>query len=126
MIHVSNRIAPMALVAALLVLSACAGGLPMMTPLDSGAQIARGHDLAEERCSTCHAIGPSGDSPVEAAPAWREIHDRFTGRSLNAVLSQGISHTEPRMPSFDLSDGDANALAAYLRSIQAPLRTPSR
>ena len=84
----------------------------------SAPEIARGHALAEQHCSTCHAIGPNGDSPAEAAPAFREIRDRFDAHSLNGMISQGVSFTHPRMPAFELSDQEAQSLAAYLRSVQ--------
>ena len=98
--------------------SACASLTLPPTPLERTRLIARGHDLAEQHCSSCHAIAAEGDSPAEAAPTFREVHDRFNARSLNGLLSQGISHAHPAMPGFEFNDQDARALDAYLRSVQ--------
>lgn len=106
------------LVLGLLSTSACASIGQPFAPAERASDVAHGRDLAAEHCSVCHAISASGDSPAEAAPAFREIHDRFDGVGLNAVLSQGISHSRPAMPWFNFNDQDARALAAYLRSVQ--------
>ena len=108
------------LFAGLALLPACAGldagSAPAPTRLE---QIAKGRELATEHCSTCHAIGAAGDSPAEEAPPWRDIADTFTPTTLNGLLSQGISARHPTMPAFEFSRSDAEALSAYLHSVQA-------
>jgi len=79
----------------------------------------QGHALAERMCAQCHAVGKGGSSPHSAAPAFRELSrrvdlDRFTNR-----LREGLISGHPDMPMFRFARGDARALTAYLRSVQA-------
>jgi mono/diheme cytochrome c family protein len=78
----------------------------------------RGRVLLNDYCARCHAIGKTGKSPHEAAPAFRTL-----GRSLDldefAIrLQRGLLPGHPDMPAFKFEKEDARAVAAYLRDIQ--------
>ena len=80
----------------------------------------RGEALAKEICAPCHAVGPIGESPHLAAPAFRRLEDRLDLDGLVERLRQGLLVSHPDMPMFRFSREDARALVAYLRSIQSP------
>jgi mono/diheme cytochrome c family protein len=95
-----------------------AGGAPG-APVEPGqAQIAAGQAIAERDCSTCHAIGPVGDSPFEGAPRWRDLHDRFDVGDLGESLAEGIVVGHEAMPAKAYEPADVQALIAYLRSLE--------
>jgi mono/diheme cytochrome c family protein len=79
-----------------------------------------GQRIAVRMCGDCHAAGRTGDSPHVAAPKLREIDrtvdlDKFQDR-----LREGLLGPHADMPMFRFSRDDAQALVAYLRSIQGP------
>jgi len=79
----------------------------------------RGMALAEEHCATCHAIGPSGESPNRSALPLRRISERFSLDDMQELLTSGkLFARHPQMPNLRFSWGDARALTIYLRSIQ--------
>ena len=101
--------------AALLLLAACA------TPGEDSAAApsARGAAIAEANCSSCHAIGHRGDSPLAEAPPFRRLSERFPVSDLQEALAEGISVGHPAMPHFAFAPEDIDALILYLESIQA-------
>lgn len=79
-----------------------------------------GQRLAVRLCGECHALGRTGDSPHVAAPRFREI-DRFVDLdAFRERLREGLLGSHADMPMFRFSREDAQALTAYLRSIQGP------
>jgi cytochrome c len=78
----------------------------------------RGRALLQEYCAECHAIGRSGDSPDRAALPLRALGRSFDLDRFPHLLERGISSTHPAMPQFKFSSEDAQAVTAYLRSIQ--------
>jgi mono/diheme cytochrome c family protein len=101
------------LLGAILLLSACAS---TATPEDS-ALIADGRAVAEAQCASCHSIGPYGDSPAPEAPVFRTILARYDAAALEQNLIEGIQVSHP-MPEFQFNPQGADALIAYLVSIQ--------
>src|SRR5689334_19333332 len=81
---------------------------------------ARGHEIAQTNCSSCHAIGPSGDSPFPEAPPFRTLSRNYRVDSLEEALAEGISVGHPAMPEFQFEPDDVHALVSYLQSIQEP------
>lgn len=103
-------------VAAFVLLSACAA----RSDEPSQAQMAQdGRDIAEAQCAACHAIGDYGASPVAEAPVFRTLLSRYRSDVLEEELIQGIRVAHP-MPEFQFNPQGADALIAYLRSIQQP------
>jgi cytochrome c len=79
----------------------------------------RGHELASEMCSQCHAIGKGDVSPHLAAPAFRALDRRLDLDTFVDRLREGLIGGHPDMPVFRFSREDARALARYLKSIAA-------
>lgn len=117
----------------LLVLSACApvalpetaGGAP--TPpqrspmaLADASDIARGAAFARTKCSGCHAVGPTGASPMPGAPPLREIGQRYPVRQLAEAFAEGIVTAHPAMPEFGLTRDENRSLVAYIETLQTP------
>lgn len=101
--------------AALLSLTAaCASETPV------AADLARdGRDIAEAQCAACHAVGEYGESPVAEAPTFRTVLSRYRADVLEEELIQGIQ-VNHQMPGFQFNPQGADALIAYLQTIQQP------
>jgi cytochrome c len=97
-------------------------GLMMALLSNATAQddIDRGQTLVSERCGGCHAIGRTGASPHAGAPTFRSLDDHTDLDEFMERLRQGLQSTHADMPSFRFSRADAQAVVAYLRSIQGP------
>nr|WP_321361702.1 cytochrome c [uncultured Hyphomonas sp.] len=101
--------------------------VPVATPAeeDSGkvaydSEVKVGKLIAETRCSTCHAIGPTGNSPHQDAKPFRQLSQNYPVRNLEEALAEGIVVGHPDMPVFVLSPHEIDALITYLESIQEP------
>lgn len=84
----------------------------------SPEQVRRGETLLTKNCSSCHAVGTSGDSPFAAAPTFRSLGTRYPIDSLEEALGEGIVSGHPDMPEFQFEASDVGAIIAYLKSIQ--------
>jgi cytochrome c len=104
---------PALLLAALLALPGVAAAQ------DEEALIVNGRAFAEENCARCHAVGPTGDSPLEAAPPFRRFQTMWPLESLEEALGEGIVVGHPDMPAFELESFEIDALIAYLGSLPA-------
>jgi mono/diheme cytochrome c family protein len=80
----------------------------------------QGRALAERMCSSCHAIGKSGESPHIGAPAFRALDRRLDLDTFLERLRDGLTVGHPDMPAFRFTREDARSFVLYLRSIQAP------
>jgi len=98
--------------------------LPAMLLLASSAAFAqnpvadRGHRLVQETCSMCHAVERFGDSPLALAPPFRTLHERYDVEALEEALVEGIITGHPSMPEFSFEPIDAQAIIAYLRTLE--------
>lgn len=100
--------------AAALALSACAA---QTEEVSQSALADDGRAIAEAQCAACHAVGEYGESPVAAAPTFRTLLSRYRADVLEEELIAGIQVSHP-MPEFQFNPQGADALIAYLRSIQ--------
>src|SRR6266496_3980066 len=98
--------------AALLVIQASIGQAE--TSQQRGAVIARG------LCSRCHAIDKTGNSPHPAAPRFRSLDNRTDLSKLARRIREGLLTGHEDMPMFRFGRDDADAMVAYIRSIQGP------
>ena len=97
-------------------------------------EVMRGRRLAERNCIQCHAVGARGDSPVAAAPRFREIFRRYPAGSLQEAFERGLLTRHPSMPQIRLMPGEIVDLVAYIKSLQvrssaragSPVQGPSR
>jgi mono/diheme cytochrome c family protein len=80
--------------------------------------VRQGRALVEEFCARCHAVGRSGRSRHVGAPPFRTLGRSFDLDEFPRMLERGIATGHPDMPSFKFTVDDANAVRAYLRTIQ--------
>jgi cytochrome c len=80
----------------------------------------RGRVLARGLCGGCHATGKSDESPHIAAPPFRLLDRRIDLDKFARRLREGLLGTHRDMPMFRFSRDDADALVAFLRTLQAP------
>ena len=90
--------------------------------LGSAAQaqdpVKQGRKILKDFCAGCHSIKKSGDSPNKSAPPLRMLNRSFEMDSFAQDLTRGILSGHPDMSEFKLSEDDARAVSAYLRTIQ--------
>jgi mono/diheme cytochrome c family protein len=103
------------LVVALLILIAAA-----QRSLSAQTLRQRGEEIARGLCSNCHAIGKTGDSPHTAAPRFRSLDSRTDLGKLSRRIQEGLLTGHEDMPMFRFGRDDADAMVAYIRSIQGP------
>ncbi len=80
--------------------------------------VQRGATLARTHCARCHAVGRDGASPLGVAPPFRELHTRYPVENLGEALTEGIRTGHPSMPEFRFDPDEAEALIAYLKSLE--------
>ena len=93
------------------------------------ASVAAGRQIAQRHCATCHAIA-AGESPLEDAPPFARLSQRYGAGGLAELLEKGMIANRPRpleegtrllhprMPAFPLEDREVVALADYLRTFE--------
>jgi cytochrome c len=88
--------------------------------IDARAQdpAVRGRALLKELCASCHAIDKLDRSPLPAAPPFRVIGQSLELDRLTERLRDGLSSSHRDMPEFRFGEDDANAVVAFLRTIQ--------
>lgn len=102
------------------ILAAFAAALLLAGVVGAHAQepVARGRALLKEYCASCHAIDRLDTSPHRAAPPFRVIGDSFDLDRFARQLRRGLASSHPDMPEFHFNADDADAVVAYLRTIQ--------
>jgi len=107
------------LVAGCLLILAYVVALALMRPAHA-ADVSpnAGRQLATARCSRCHAVGRTGDSPNPRAPRFRDLGARFPFDGLREALVQGMIVGHPEMPIQHLTQAESGDLVAYLKSLQ--------
>ena len=99
--------------AAVAFVTACASHEPLTAPAE------RGQAIAQQYCSSCHAIGQTGDSAAPEAPPFRTLSANYSVDALEETFAEGIIVGHPAMPQFAFAPDEVDALIAYLQSIQA-------
>lgn len=84
-----------------------------------------GQMFAAAACGGCHAIGRSGYSSNSNAPRFVDIINRegLTRETLSTWLRG--AHNYPSEMDFYLSDGQVDALVAYMLTLRDPNYRPS-
>jgi mono/diheme cytochrome c family protein len=93
------------------------GSLALPAAAQTG-QPERGRALAEANCASCHSIGHTGASRLDAAPPFRTLHQRYPVEQLAEALAEGITTGHEAMPEFRLDTAQINDFLAYLRTLQ--------
>lgn len=109
----------------LLLAAGCAGASPPSEGQAVQESIATGAEIAQLRCGACHAVSSTGVSPNPNAPPFPALSSRYRLEVLQEELINGLHVGVAEMPSFSFSIEEADALTAYLRSIQAPAPEPN-
>lgn len=95
-----------------------AQGAWVEVPVPNVAAQQRGAAYASANCAGCHAVGPTGDSPLAAAPHFRALGLRYRVDDLAESFAEGIDTAHAAMPEFIMSPEENSDLVAYLKSIQ--------
>lgn len=105
-----------ALLLLLLSAAAPAGGAAAEPDADT---IARGRAIAEAKCSVCHAVGATDESPtrINVETSFRDLYKRYPIPMLEEAARTGSVSGHDEMPGFDFSPEDAHALLAYIDSL---------
>ena len=118
-------VAPLTLAVLALGLAACQtpASAPARTTatVPAEADIARGREVAEARCASCHAIEAGLTSPLADAPSFATLYTRFPVDQLGDRIRGGLMVDHPRMPLLvSLAPDEARGLQAYLLSFRRP------
>ncbi len=81
---------------------------PSATP----TSIANGREIAERKCSSCHAIGRRGASPRPDAPPLRTVFSRYSEAAFDTDFIAGLHVGASDMPKFQFSPLGADDLRA--------------
>lgn len=105
-----------------LALGGCAvdgSGGEAVAPLESSqfGSVALGGNLVRQKCAGCHAVELTGDSPMKAAPPFREMGRTYPVRDLQEALAEGLVTAHPAMPQIELEARDVANVIAYLESV---------
>ena len=76
--------------------------------------------LVHERCAGCHAVERTGASPMEAAPAFRDLAARYPVSDLQESLGEGMVTPHAAMPEFTFDPTQTADIIAYLESLATP------
>jgi cytochrome c len=82
---------------------------------------AKGAALLQENCAACHAVGPTGASPIATAVPFRKLSQRYPVESLEEALAEGIMVGHQgivQMPEFVFEAEEIGHIIAYLEAIQ--------
>lgn len=104
-------------------------GAVAMSGMAMAQDVSAGRAVAQRYCATCHHIA-DGESPLEAAPPFASLKDRYGAGGLAELLEKGMIKdrprplqagkrlVHPRMPAFPLREDEVVALANYLRTFE--------
>jgi len=82
------------------------------------SQVEMGKQIAQENCTKCHAIDRTGDSPLDEAPPFRRLHERYKIDDLSEAFAEGIMVGHKEMPPFAFDPPQIDALLSYLKSLE--------
>lgn len=100
-------------------LAGCAGEtLPAkgMEPMVMGSAD-RGAILVRQNCAGCHAVEGSGDSPMVAAPPFRDMGRQYPVQNLQEAFAEGLVTAHPAMPAFEFEPAQIADVIAYLENV---------
>jgi mono/diheme cytochrome c family protein len=87
---------------------------PDPSPLGS---VVLGGNLVRQKCAGCHAVELTGDSPMKAAPPFRDMGRTYPVRDLQEALAEGLVTAHPAMPQIELEAREVANVIAYLESV---------
>lgn len=84
------------------------------------ASQARGHALARNVCSACHAVETKGASPNAKAPPFRALAGRHVPLTLQRRLADIAETGHYDMPPINLHADEVQDVVAYINSLEPP------
>jgi len=81
------------------------------------SNIDAGRIIALENCARCHAVGREDVSPLDEAPPFRRLRERYPIEDLQEALAEGIVVGHNEMPPFAFDPAQIEALLFYLGSL---------
>lgn len=99
----------------LLLLSSCASVRAQPGAANS-LLVARGREVAQLRCASCHSIDGLRESPRAPAPAFPELAMRFNALSWERKMREIAEGGHDEMPPLALPDGDVGDLRAFMQA----------
>lgn len=84
------------------------------------SDVAYGKALVEANCARCHGVGSTDKSSHPDAPPFRILPNRYPLGALEEAFAEGISTGHPDMPEFMATQEQADAIIAYVGSLDAP------
>jgi len=85
--------------------------------------IAAGGAIAHRECASCHAVERTGRSPLKAAPPLRDVLAMYEDSDQLAYrFIDGMRVGHDQMPLFDFDVRSADALIAYIQTLETPKR----
>ncbi len=100
--------------------TAAAGWQGDKTGQPEPSDIARGRQIAERECSSCHAVDRTSRSPNAGAPPLREVLGLYEADNLAYRFIEGMRVGHDDMPLFDFDIRTADPLIAYIGTISGP------
>jgi mono/diheme cytochrome c family protein len=86
-------------------------------PRDVAPIIARGAQVAQERCAACHAVALEEKSPSHDAPLFRVLSRLYSASDLRTKLTDISDHGHFEMPPLTLREDEIADVAAYIASL---------
>ena len=77
----------------------------------------RGAILVRQNCVGCHAVERSGNSPMAAAPPFRDMGTLYPVRDLQEAFAEGLVTAHPAMPAFEFESGQIADVIAYIETV---------
>jgi cytochrome c len=84
----------------------------------AASNVQQGKRLALTYCAKCHAIDKVSPSPLEIAPPFRTLHERYPVETLQEALAEGIVTGHPSMPEFRFEADQIGDFIAFLKTLE--------
>jgi cytochrome c len=91
---------------------------PPQPKQNAARMIDMGRAIAQEKCQSCHATGPTGASALPKAPPLRTLSQKYPIDTLSEAFAEGVLVGHSPMPEFELEPAQIDALLTYIESIQ--------
>jgi mono/diheme cytochrome c family protein len=109
-----------------LIAASALAGAAQAAPRDVTPIVARGAQVAQERCATCHAVALEAKSPNHDAPLFRVLSRLYSARDIETKLSAISEHGHFEMPALTLREDEIADVAAYIESLEGREPRPTR
>lgn len=100
----------------MLILSGGAAAIACAGSFDNPA-IVRGAEVAQTRCSACHAVALEVRSPERDAPQFRVLSRLYSAETLAHKLADFSENGHFEMPPVALREDEISDVAAYIESL---------